>query len=153
MNGHGVSDHALRSAIDARYTYFICSHVQPSREISALRKPRPSSPEAGELFSECRGVFGSCTLCLTEPCTTVEKKRAPWSVLSRIGGRIRPGSTGWIITIVAYYRLGSCRSPLDWKWRAITGFTTPNLGNERDYDRYPPGSVMNKWIQSQDSRY
>jgi hypothetical protein len=77
MNGSSVPGHVLRSVIDRSYTYFICTHVQPSHDISALKKPRASSSEAGEPFPECQGVFGSCSWCLTEYQTTIEKKRPP----------------------------------------------------------------------------
>ncbi|KAF3763638.1 hypothetical protein M406DRAFT_341102 [Cryphonectria parasitica EP155] len=149
-NSYGIPDCSLRSTIDQRYTYFICHHVDPSYKITALKMPKPPSCDAGEQFSECRDVVESCTMCLTDHCTTIERKRAPKQVLRNyfFGDRHWPVSTGWIITIVAYYQLGRCRSPFDWKWRAITGLTRPDWGNWRDNDRYPPGSIREKWLLS-----
>ncbi|KAI1421760.1 hypothetical protein F5Y12DRAFT_800698 [Xylaria sp. FL1777] len=58
-----------------------------------------------------------------------------------------PSAGGWQITIVAYHQFGSCRSPQDWKWKALTpGFEL--MTSRRNPAFYPPGAVIRKWQQS-----
>ena len=148
IHSYGMSDLLFRSIIDRDHAYFICRHADLSSDIPALKIPRASSCETRTVFSECRELVGACNLCLTDHCTTIKWKGTPKKTLLGIRNRLRPVSTGWIITIVAYHQFGSCRFPYDWKWRAITGSTRPTLGNWRDDNRYPPGSIRDKWLLS-----
>lgn len=147
----GMSDLVFRSKIDQRLYYYICSHLNAKYDISPLKMPRASSYEAGDLFAECRDVVRSCALCLTDYCTTIERNEARHRELPGIWGRNQPARTGWVITIVAYHRLGSCRSPLGWKWSSIIGSLGPGLGNSRGDRGYPAGFARDKWLASHDS--
>ncbi|KAK3945361.1 hypothetical protein QBC46DRAFT_433737 [Diplogelasinospora grovesii] len=57
----------------------------------------------------------------------------------------KPQAAGWHITVTAYHRLGSCRSPNDWKWTALVRRIHGHTIQERDWALYPRGSVMGKW--------
>lgn len=59
---------------------------------------------------------------------------------------------GWEIKIVAYYNLGSLRSPEDWKWQTLVnprGITAaPRMS--RDLAECGPGIVRHKWTTGND---
>ena len=148
----GMSDRAFRSKIDQGLHYYICNHLNAKYDIDPLKRLRASSYEAGELFAEGRDVVRSCALCLTDYCTTIERKAARNSVLPGIWDRNQSARTRWVITIVAYHRLGNCRSPLGWKWSSITGTLGPGLGSSRGDRGYPAGFARDKWLASQDSQ-
>lgn len=90
-------------------------------------------------------------MCLTDYSTSIEREGAPRELFSGFWGGHRPVSTGWVITIVAHHRLGSCRSPRDWTWSAIVGQTRPNfkLEDVREYRGYRPGLIRDQWLASE----
>ncbi len=151
IDSHGISDPALRSLVDLSCAYFICCHVDSSCDVSALEMPRVSSSyeTIRPLFAECREQLDACVWCLTDHCTTIERKRAPRNAVPGTRAWVQPASMVWAITIVAYHRLGSCRSPYDWMWRSVVGATQRTMGNWRDNRRYPVGSIRDKWLASQ----
>lgn len=145
-----VTDHALRSAIDMGYHYSICRHMDPAYNVRALNVPPQESHSCTQnLFTECRDVAQSCSLCLTDFFTTVEHRTAPDRALVGFWDRSRGLATsGWIITIVSYHQFGGCRSPDSWKWRVMVErnrLVEDNL-DWRDSSRYPPGSIRSKWL-------
>lgn len=148
INSSGISDTVLRSLIDRAYHYHICHHIDPSHQVAALERTTVSSGGTGELFSECRNVLGSCYICLTDHCTTIERRRRQRNVLTGAFARNQAVGWDWAITIVAYHQLGSCRSPTDWKWGTITGSVQIKVGDWRINRPYPPGSVRAKWLGS-----
>lgn len=85
INSHGMSDDAFRSTIDRGYQTYICCHVDPTYDIIALNRPRGSSCEAEELFSECRGDLESCLRCLTDYCTIIEEGGSKRSIAGDLG--------------------------------------------------------------------
>ena len=150
VNNLGMSDGALRSLVDLHCAYFICCHTDSSYDVPALKMPRLSSCEATRpLFAECREVLDACPLCLTDYCTTIERTRAPRNAVPGTRAWCQPASMVWIITIVAYHRFGTCRSPSDWMWQSLVGATQPTLDDERQNKRYPAGSIRDKWLASQ----
>ncbi|KAI0443394.1 hypothetical protein F4803DRAFT_574454 [Xylaria telfairii] len=116
----------------------------------------------------CRDILRHCSRCLTDFQITIERvkgcERPPGTMpttpqRSSVGDRNQahhsceiesqktPHVAGWQITIVAYHQFGSCRSPQDWKWKALAPgvqFLTPR----RHLVFYPPGAVIRKWQQS-----
>lgn len=65
------------------------------------------------------------------------------------GQRETSHAAGWQITVMAYHQFGSCRSPEDWKWKALA----PRGGEDfctlqRDMAMYPSGAMMRKWQES-----
>ena len=150
INRQCMSERVLRFLIDQSCSYFICSHTDSSHDVPALRKPRVSiSDTTRPLFVECREQLGSCVWCLTDHCTTIERKRGPKDAVPGTLAWHQPASLVWTITIVAYHRLGSCRSPDDWMWRSLVGETGPTLEERRDNKHYPAGSSRDKWLTSE----
>ncbi|KAL7940716.1 hypothetical protein V8C42DRAFT_356080 [Trichoderma barbatum] len=102
----------------------------------------------------CREVRGSCTVCLTDYVTTVERGQVNEIFQSEIpnyGLSVGPLVNGWSVTITTYHQLGRCRDPDDWKWvtlaedlidrRLSKGPAQPR----RDMRLYPPGVIREKW--------
>ncbi|KAI0903813.1 hypothetical protein F4823DRAFT_617218 [Ustulina deusta] len=125
-------------------------------------------PRLDSSFIRCRDVLRFCSWCLTDFTITIEwvevcdrtseivpataRKRG----LTLYEDKIRhwyeaephekPDAAGWQITITAYHQFGRCRSPRDWKWKALASWerSTPR----RNTALYPVGSVMQKWQRS-----
>ncbi|KAI0200553.1 hypothetical protein F4808DRAFT_154613 [Astrocystis sublimbata] len=97
----------------------------------------------------CHNVLRSCPRCLTDFETTIEPIKSgdrPPQPMSIVEPDVIPHPRGWRITVVAYHQVGACRSPEDWKWKALV----PKNGHEiRKVKRspvfMPPGAVMQKW--------
>ncbi|KFA69053.1 hypothetical protein S40285_10312 [Stachybotrys chlorohalonatus IBT 40285] len=142
IDSSSVSDSQLRALIDNCSAYGICRHVIPS-QVSAIQKPR--QPGSKEQFSLCRESRGSCSKCLTDYCTTIERKELRYKATPHT--QAEPAGSFWVITIVAYHQLGGCRSPDDWKWAAIT---TSHQGPRYHHvnPAYRPGMVRRKWLGS-----
>jgi hypothetical protein len=61
---------------------------------------------------------------------------------------VKDETRGWEISIVAFYNLGSLRSPRDWKWETLVDErdieTAPRMS--RDASEFGPGMARRKWI-------
>ncbi|KFA72167.1 hypothetical protein S40288_11225 [Stachybotrys chartarum IBT 40288] len=142
IDSSNLSDSELRAIVDSRSSCGICRHVIPS-QISAIQKPR--QPGSKEQFTPCRESHGSCSKCLTDYCTTIERKKLRYKATPYT--QAEPADSFWVITIVAYHQLGGCRSPDDWKWAAIT----TSHQDPRDHylnPAYRSGMVRRKWLGS-----
>ncbi|KAI1142511.1 hypothetical protein F5Y05DRAFT_371266 [Hypoxylon sp. FL0543] len=85
----------------------------------------------------CTEVPGSCVFCATDYTTTLQKR-----VVEGPRMRRRP----WVLTIVAYYLVGDCDSPLDRKWEVFCGarFSFPEPCRKAIFDSVP-GDVKERW--------
>lgn len=144
----GHTDHSLRTIIDQRFARRICDHIHSSSKTISESNTKDGIDGA---FVECRNVKTSCTMCLTDITTTVERKEVREKRLRdgslewyepRASNQKLPSRISYLVTITGYHQLGSCRSPNSWKWKAITG---DPLARTRDETIYPPGSVRKKW--------
>lgn len=161
----------LGSAIGHRHHY-ICPHIVTANprghnlygvdEISELQDYRLHQ------LAPCRDVLRHCPRCLTDFQVTIERVQGCERPLGTVPttpqrGWVSDGNqahhcyevephetlhaTGWQITIVAYHQVGSCRSPQDWKWKALAP-GAQLLTSRRDPVSYPLGAVIRKWQQS-----
>lgn len=89
-----------------------------------------------DCFVACRGSTRSCPKCMTDYCIDIRGDKGE----------------GWKIKIVAYYNLGSLRSPKDWKWEALVDpkdmTAAPRMS--RDLAESGPGMVRHKWASEDD---
>jgi hypothetical protein len=137
LSSAGWTDETLRAALGQEWRG-VCGHVRttlalPYHSVNALR--RPSSRLAG-FFAPCRDLVESCSQCLTDYATTVERRRED------------PEQTteSWFITVTSYYQLGSGRSPTDAKWEAFgRRMTVVSYEMERDMVAYHRGAVKVVW--------
>lgn len=115
---HEMTDQQLRHAIDTYY-HGICIHVDTAKRASHPIRglhPGSSSSTGSSYLTPCREVVESCSQCLTDYETTVERR---WvEVKDREKKKVRRAF--WSITIASYHRLGAGRSPFDEKWHAFS---------------------------------
>ncbi|KAB5535220.1 hypothetical protein GE09DRAFT_355165 [Coniochaeta sp. 2T2.1] len=166
----------LREAIDRLGgTYRICTHVRPAatdgyghrngmRRVAALTDPEEEGGQerwfglwlAGRpsVFRTCRDVLQSCTACLTDFTTSVERGEVrEVFALPQIGIEpdVGPVVGGRRVVITAYHGVGGCRDAEDWNWASIVGENTgpgedfsAALGG-RDMVAFPAGWVKQSW--------
>jgi hypothetical protein len=81
-------------------------------------------------FQLCQQAFGSCVFCLTDYNIEIS-----WQGTKK----------GHVVKVFVYRRLGDCRSPFDWNWRARLALLTnerPRLEQSLDYKL---GYVRDQW--------
>lgn len=99
------------------------------------RPPRNEAEKragARSALRPCRDEPGSCTICLTDYTTTVERGQQARETWRHDSGQIvyEPAVEGWRVTTTAYHGVGACRDVQDWRWVALVG---DNTGPVRDF--------------------
>lgn len=145
---HEMTDQQLPHAIDTDY-HGICIHVDTAKRASHPIRglhPGSSSSTGSSYLTPCREVVESCSQCLTDYETTVERG---WvEVKDREKKKVRRAF--WSTTIASYHRLGAGRSPFDEKWHAFSLKRLVDIIHvKRDMVRYPPGSVRQVWMEAE----
>jgi hypothetical protein len=88
-----------------------------------------------DYFVACQGSTKSCPKCMMDYCINIVKDE----------------TRGWEIRIVAFYNLGSLRSPRDWKWETLVDKrdieTAPRMS--RDALEFGLGMARHKWITAE----
>lgn len=101
-------------------------HTNPSKTLVGLDKK--------EIYSYC----GSCTYCLMDWEMAIE-----WE----------PRDDGCTVTTTIYYQLGSCRSPLEWKWNYFVGDRPPYESTQtRRSHGEANGAVKERWENGGDEQ-
>jgi len=142
VSGIDWTDETMRAALDREW-HEICGHVRTSGPpFACVTALRCAAPRPADYFIPCRDVVESCHRCLTDYTTTVERKVG----YAAEGPRHKQPAAYWLITVTAYYRLGSCRSPRDTKWDTFGRRRTPAAYHmQRDTASYPRGSIKEMW--------
>ncbi|CAM1501098.1 Fc.00g102600.m01.CDS01 [Cosmosporella sp. VM-42] len=105
--GEGGSDVGFQYGFDGMNQGRICHHIQAgSQPIPALQDPRRKW-KMHAILNERQDVLGSCKVCLTDYCTTIEQKQLRGSVSERVvkwedASESNPPyftKPGWVITI------------------------------------------------------
>ncbi|KAI6093482.1 hypothetical protein F4821DRAFT_274094 [Hypoxylon rubiginosum] len=117
----------------------ICAHVKLNElwtifggDVSGAEGTPARSWPRRNFLEPCGNVHHVCISCATDFTITVEERSEP---------------ERWVLTIVTYHQLGSCRYPNDPRWVAFRGgrrfhsVPTPL----RDTFGIMPGSVREKW--------
>ncbi|KAI0859319.1 hypothetical protein F4860DRAFT_269841 [Xylaria cubensis] len=164
-------DSAGFGAASGHQNHYICPHIvtaiPPDRNIYVLDEIPELKDHRLHRLIPCRDVLRHCPRCLTDFKMTVERVRDCELPLGTVpttpqrgwishGGQVhrwyevephtKPDAAGWQIIIVAYHQFGNCRSPQDWKWKALSpGIEL--MTSRRDTVYYPPGAVIRKWQQ------
>ncbi|OIW31177.1 hypothetical protein CONLIGDRAFT_700894 [Coniochaeta ligniaria NRRL 30616] len=150
------TDTTLRKALDEAMLYRVCTDVvgydyglrrvlalagEPEDDGEMQQEEGKKKAGARSSLRTCRDELGSCTICLTDYTTAIERSEI----------RIGPVVDGWRVTITAYHGVGGCRDVEDWRWVALVGANT-GYGIDfsaaldgRDTAAFPPGWVMQKW--------
>ncbi|KAK3373563.1 hypothetical protein B0T24DRAFT_666787 [Lasiosphaeria ovina] len=94
------------------------------------RPPRNEAEKragARSALRPCRDEPGSCTICLTDYTTTVERGQQARETWRHDSGQIvyEPAVEGWRVTTTAYHGVGACRDVQDWRWVALCGSEPP----------------------------
>ncbi|KAI3337342.1 hypothetical protein HD806DRAFT_36323 [Xylariaceae sp. AK1471] len=165
-------DSAGFGAAIGHQNHYICPHIitaiPPGRNLYMLDEISELKVHRLHRLIPCRGVLRHCSRCLTDFQITIERVKGCKRPLGTVpttpqrgwvsdGFQVphcyeiephkTPHAAGWQITIVAYHQFGSCRSPQDWKWKALTP-GAQLLTSRRNPVLYPPGAVIRKWQQS-----
>ncbi|EHK42022.1 hypothetical protein TRIATDRAFT_31330 [Trichoderma atroviride IMI 206040] len=147
---HGICMHVATDPVDLWNT-----HRRDVYRMPELFEPEGSKAQRPPPFEECRDVPGSCTVCLTDYITTIERAKVREitqcqtckSSVNQVS--IEPPLDGWSITITAYHQLGRCRDPEDWKWVSFLESPLDRILSKspakRDMAVYPPGVIRRKW--------
>lgn len=117
----------VQYSVSSIFNHNICSHITthlPMRNPFDLHAMQPMQlPQLWPLYNRypdddvtqdnCTDVAGSCPVCLTDFAVSVERQKT------------RPYNDGTYlqslnIEIKSHHQLGSCRSPLDWKWQTFS---------------------------------
>ncbi|KAH6853250.1 hypothetical protein B0I37DRAFT_358855 [Chaetomium sp. MPI-CAGE-AT-0009] len=137
LSGAGWTDETLHAALDNEGRE-VCGHVRmashiPVPSVKALRRTSRVFPG---YFLPCRDVFESCSQCLTDYTTTIERR----------GADAEQTSGYWFITITSYHQLGSGRSAADAKFEGFGRLmTVAAYRMRRDMVAHPPGAVRRVW--------
>ncbi|KAJ2987783.1 hypothetical protein NUW58_g4320 [Xylaria curta] len=155
LQNHYICQHVI-TEIPAGFDLYMLDEIPELKD----HRPHPLIP--------CRDVLRHCSRCLTDFQITIERAQDCESPLGtvpttpqrgwvdngnqvhrycEVGPHQTPHTAGLQITIVAYHQFGSCRSPQDWKWKALA-HGAELLGSRRNPVFYPPGAVIRKWQQS-----
>ncbi|KAI1109885.1 hypothetical protein F5Y14DRAFT_444367 [Nemania sp. NC0429] len=143
--------------------HFICPHIMtsipPGYDWDVFDTISELKDHGLHRLMPCQDVLHHCSRCLTDFQITIERVKICERSLRAASmasqrGWVDDGTpiydwyevveAGWQITIVAYHQFGSCRSPLDWKWKALS---LPVWGRDlgaRNLVSYPPGAVRQK---------
>lgn len=114
----------------------------PSRTINSFRREGSASCLPQHRFlRQCRDLLGSCIFCATDYTTTLSRGNV-------VGEGPKGGREEWILTIVTYHELGSCRSPSDPKWEAFARGVMNDAEPRREALGSLPGGVKKKWEES-----
>ncbi|TRX92842.1 hypothetical protein FHL15_006248 [Xylaria flabelliformis] len=161
-------DSASFAAASGHQNHYICPHiitaVPPGRNLYGLNEISELKDHRLHRLIPCREALRHCSRCLTDFQITVERVKGcerppgtPQRGWISHGSRVHrwyevesyktPNTIGWQIAIIAYHQFGSCRSPQDWKWKAMSP-GIESMTSRRNTVDYPPGAVIRKWKQS-----
>ncbi|KAH8893276.1 hypothetical protein GQ53DRAFT_108026 [Thozetella sp. PMI_491] len=145
----------IRIAVKSTYDHYVCPHItthltrrDPRHLTATLPTQIPQLAPLASRFSyeecsldNCTDVPGSCSICLTDYTTSIERQRIDACDSER---------QLLDITIVSYHQLGCCRSPLDWKWQTFSTarpyYPTDIITRTQHPEScYEPGAVRKRW--------
>lgn len=127
---------------------YLCKHTAVGRNfIFPCMAKTGSSIAARDLFVPCQDEPAACNLCLSDFTTTTT-----WHDdvnESDEEGEHNQGSGLWSIVFTTYHRLGTCRTPTDWKFSSAAIEWEPLDEDMRaETSEYCAASIRRRWKES-----
>lgn len=107
-----------------------------------------SSNAARDLFVPCQDEPAACNLCLISDFTTTTTWHDDVNE-SDEEGEHNQGSGLWSIVFTTYHRLGTCRTPIDWKFSsAAIEWESLDEDMLAETSEYCAASIRRRWEES-----